>query len=164
MPDLITHVAFCYFLKRPYDLIKRQSVNSNLRVLFYLGTILPDILTRPLYILFPSTHDYIIYFHTPAVMFLVCGLVALLFSRSLWKRVFLNLISGAGLHFLLDSFQYQIYGNNYWLFPFSWKSIGIGLFYPANMIKHIPIFIAMIVFLELILFLIKKKNMDKMNN
>ena len=131
MPDLITHVAFIHLLRRPFDL-KKQIWNPNLRILFYVGTILPDILTRPFYILFPSTFSWTVAIHTFAGMFIICALIAFFFEVKIRRQVFVLLISGAAFHFLLDAFQKQLIGNNYWLFPLSWKNFGLGIFWAGE--------------------------------
>ena len=57
MPDLITHMVFSHFLIRGYELLKNTKDFTPFRILFYVGTVLPDLLTRPWYILFADTYD-----------------------------------------------------------------------------------------------------------
>ncbi|MFH1941821.1 MAG: metal-dependent hydrolase [bacterium] len=157
MPDLVTHIAFSHLVRRPFEI--KQSGKSHLpfRILLYLGTILPDITTRSLYIVFPSTHDWTYPLHTPVGALVLCGIIALLFESSLRKKAFANLSTGAGLHFVLDSFQKQLIGGYPWLFPFSWKPIGIGLLWSDDILQYFPVWIAVVVIVEIGIFIAKKR-------
>ena len=157
MPDLITHVALSHLVRRPFDRRASQGKILPLRPLFYLGTILPDILTRPWYILFPITHDWTLCLHTPLGMLLFTGILALFFESSLRKRAFINLSTGVGCHFLLDALQKQVTGNNFWLFPFSWKSVEYGIAYAEDYLDLIPLWIGMIGIMEAGIYIWKKK-------
>ena len=157
MPDLVTHVAINHIIRRPFDLSRTQTPIFPLRTLFYLGTILPDILTRPWYIIFPETHHWTFLFHTPLGMFITTGLLTLLFESSLRKKAFVNLSAGAGLHFLLDASQKQVVGNNYWLYPFSWKDFGFGIAWAGDFVDRIPLLIALVVILEAFIYLWRKR-------
>ena len=145
MPDLITHVALAHVIKRPFDLKKSH---TPFRALLYLGTILPDVLSRPFYILFPNTYDQIVFFHTPVGMLLTISLLVLFFEPAIRKGAFINLTAGAGLHFLLDAFQIQTSGNNYWLFPFTYTNFGYGLFQAGDLIPFIPLWIGLVAAME----------------
>jgi len=149
MPDLITHITISHLIRRPFDLLSSAQPLSSVHSLFYLGTLLPDLLTRPWYILFPVTRDWTVFFHTPFGMLITSGFLALLFSPSLRRSVFLHLICGAGLHFLLDSLQKQITGNNFWLFPFSYANYSLGLAWAEEFMYYIPLWIMLVVLLEL---------------
>jgi len=149
MPDLVTHTAVAHLLRRSIDLKKYSRADSRLRVLFYLGTILPDILTRPWYILFPSTHDWTLPFHTPIGALLICALLALFFESRLQKRAFAWLASGTVLHFLLDGLQRQVVDNNLWLYPFSWKDFGYGFLWAGEIMRFIPVTLGLVVLLEI---------------
>ncbi len=158
MPDLITHIAFTHLVKRPFELKGNDENMLPFRVLLYLGTILPDILTRPWYIIFPATKPWTACLHTPFCAILFSGLLTLFFDPSIQKKIFLNLSAGVILHFFLDSFQHQIIGSNYWLFPFSWQHVGYGLFDPGEIIPLIPLWIVIILILEIIIYLFKTQN------
>ena len=161
MPDLITHVAIGHLIKRPFELKKSNPAIVPLRTLFYLGTILPDILTRPWYILFPGTLEWTYPFHTPIGMVLTCSLLALLFESSLRKKAFYYLLGGAGLHFLLDGCQKHITYNEFWLYPFSWKGFGFRLFWAGDIIPYIPLFIGMVVVMEVCIYFYQHRKSDK---
>lgn len=157
MPDLITHVALAHLIRRPFELRRKNPDAFPLRVLFYLGTILPDILTRPWYILFPKTHDWTITFHTSAGAALVCGMLALLFKPGWQKKAFAFLTLGSILHFVLDSFQKQIIGNSVWLYPFSWKSFNYGILWAGEIMTYIPVWLVLVCVLETAIAMHKKK-------
>ncbi len=150
MPDLVTHAAAAYFITRP-------SRFRDLRVLFYLGTILPDLLSRPLHILWPHLHLYTIAAHTPLFMLIFCLLLSELFPPSMRRAVFGYSFAGAALHFALDLFQRHLGDGYYWLFPFSWRSFELGWLWPETSIRFIPIWLALILILELFLQLGKRR-------
>ncbi|MBN1783032.1 hypothetical protein JW948_17995 [bacterium] len=157
MPDLITHMAFSHVLIRIYEQIRNSPHRSACRVLFYLGTILPDILSRPWYIVFPKLHAVTLAMHTPAGMLLVCLIVALLFETPVRKPVFLYLWAGTWAHFLLDAFQKQLIYNNYWFFPFTWKAVGWGIAGAGTILEWIPVWLACVLVFELSIFIINRK-------
>ena len=148
MPDLITHMALSHLIRRPFDVKKADRPAAPFRYMFYFGAILPDILTRPWYIIFPATHDWTVVFHTPFGMILTCALVSLLFESTLRKRIFINLFAGSFGHFLLDALQKKFTGNDYWFFPVSWKSVGYGLAYADQFMDLIPLWIGLVAVLE----------------
>ncbi len=157
MPDLVTHTAIAHLIQRPAGMLRRDRPVHDMRVLFYLGTILPDILTRPWYILFPATHDWTLPFHTLLGALLACGILALFFEPNLQKKAFTFLAPGSVLHFILDSFQKQIIGNNFWFYPFSWKDFGYGVLWAGEIMRYIPLWIALVVLMELIIAFCRRK-------
>lgn len=157
MPDLITHLFFSHLFKRPFELFQKDRHILPFRLLLYLGTILPDILTRPWYIIFPATKQWTACLHTPLCAILFCLLLSQLFDPAIQKKVFINLATGTVLHFLLDAFQFQIIDSYFWLFPFSWKNVGYGLFNAGDLIPFIPLWILLIIILETIIYFLKHK-------
>ncbi len=149
MPDLITHGAFAYAATRSPRF-------DRFRVIFYLGTILPDLITRPFYIINPHLYPYTVAVHTPIFMILFCLLVAEFFIEPLRKPVRLYLLAGVFLHFFLDFFQRHIETGYLWLFPFSWKTFEIGLFWPETPLMLTPLWLALIAVYEAIRLLRKK--------
>lgn len=146
MPDLITHFAAAYILKIPDQW-------SRFRVPFYLGAILPDLLTRPFVILFPQT-NYIIYsLHTPIVTAIVCLLASQFFSDEIRKGVRANLLLGITLHYGLDFLQKHVITSYYWFFPFSWRTLELGLFWPEDTLRLVPLWIGMMAIMEITLVL-----------
>jgi hypothetical protein len=149
MPDLVTHTAWVYFGTRWW-------VNAPMRVLIYIGTVLPDVLSRPLYILKPQWYPYTIAIHTPVFML---GLVWLLgyFFHVTWRtKARWLLLAGVSAHFLLDALQRHLDNGYYWLFPFGWQTFSEGLFWPETATYWTPIWIGLVLICELLLWLKKK--------
>lgn len=164
MPDLITHMVFSHFIIRSFEQIKNVSKYQHFRVLFYLGVILPDILTRPWYILFRDTYDWTVALHTPAGAVIICAILALLFEPGLRKMTFIYLTVGSLSHFVLDSLQTQLINNNYWFFPFSWKPIGYGIAGAGEIIEWIPAFLVAVIVFEMILWFLNRRNRGEIQN
>jgi hypothetical protein len=143
MPDLVTHVAVAYLFTRWTMVLKYSSV-------FYVGTILPDLVTRPFYILFPNAFWAVLTLHAPIPLFFVCCLITYLFDEKLRKGIFISLASGAYLHLSLDLFQKHIEPEFLLFFPFSWKTFEVGLFWAEDSLYAIPVFIFLILFMEFI--------------
>lgn len=140
MPDLITHCSVAYFFKW----IFRDKL-----ILFILGTILPDLLTRGIFIIFPSLVAFLLPMHTPFVLIFVCYFLCLFFEEGIRKGIFIALLSGSYLHLFLDFFQIHVGEEEYsWFFPFSWKSYEIGLFWPEASVLSIPFWLVLILVLE----------------
>jgi hypothetical protein len=156
MPDLITHLTVSHLMRRPFDFRQIGKSSWAFRTIFYLGAVLPDIFTRPMYILLPVTQDWIFFIHTPFGALVLCGLITFLFEASLRKRIFLNLISGSAIHFLLDASQIQLYGSYYWFFPFSWKTIQTGFTDADNIIPWIPVWILLVIITEILISLLRR--------
>ena len=142
MPDLVTHTASVWLFLR---LRKCQYCRS----IFYLGSILPDLLSRSLYILWPQLFGYTIAIHTPVMMILVVLWAGFLFEPLDRSMVRGWLLAGVGLHFLLDIFQRHLYGGYYWFFPFSWKTSTWGLFDTETSLYWIPVWLVIIFVYEM---------------
>ena len=141
MPDLVTHVSLAYFLKRP-------KAWARYRVFFYIGAILPDILTRPLYILFPPLYMVIYSLHTPFVVAVLCLLFTMFFEIKHRPGIRLNLFLGIGTHFGLDLLQKSVTVSYYWLFPFSFRSFSLGIFWPDESVRLVPFWVILILSTE----------------
>lgn len=157
MPDLVTHVALGHILRRPYEALRPDPDDASKRLLFYLGIILPDVLSRPLYILFPGVHDWVVAFHTPAGLLAASGLLASRFEKPFRGVVFRFLAGGGLFHFLTDCFQKQVTGNNFWLFPFSYHNFGYGLFWAGEAMTFAPVWVGLAVLMEIGLWLFRAR-------
>jgi hypothetical protein len=131
MPDLVTHLCSAQ--------LARRGLFGRFFPLFALGAILPDILSRPAHILFPATYGFVHPFHSPVVCILYCAFIALLFVPALRRASFTCLLAGVALHLALDAFQKQLGPEYLWLFPFSWRSGCIGLFWPEQALFFLPV-------------------------
>ncbi|NOY58612.1 MAG: hypothetical protein GXO75_06730 [Calditrichaeota bacterium] len=155
MPDLITHTAAAYFIMRPGKF-------ARFRVAFYVGTILPDILSRPFYILKPELYRYTIAIHTPVFIVLFCFLFAEFFNREIRKDVRNFLLLGAALHFFLDLFQRHLLTGYLWFFPFSYKSFEIGLYWPETPLYFIPLWVGIIFVIEGMRYFRQRRGFEKL--
>jgi hypothetical protein len=153
MPDLITHSALHYALSRSQRF-------DRFRIIFYVGTVLPDILSRPIYIINPFLYPYTVAIHTPVFMVLFCFLMAEFFVISIRKPVRLYLLAGVFLHFGLDFFQRHIESGYLWLFPFSWQTFEIGLFWPETPLMLTPVWVGMVAVMEGLRFWQKRKSLS----
>ncbi len=144
MPDLITHTAVAYFASRPRSC-------ARYRAIFYLGTILPDLLSRPLYILKPELFVYAAAIHTPIFLTAFCLLLAELFNETIRRGTRISLLAGVGLHLFLDLLQRHVAAGYFWLFPFSWKSFEIGWFWPETPLSLAPLWISLVLATEAII-------------
>lgn len=154
MPDLITHAAAAYF-------VTRIGFWQKYRTLFYLGTILPDLMSRPFYILFPKLFKLTTAMHTPIFIMLFCLLLAQLFEPGQRKPVLFALLAGSGLHFVLDLFQRHLIGGYFWLFPFSWRTFEIGWFWPEDTVRLVPVWLGLILACEVFWWWKNKRNPKK---
>ncbi len=152
MPDLLTHYTAAYFFSRP-------SAFSRFRAVFYLGTILPDIISRPVYILFPKLAAYTVAMHTPVFLFFLCLFLAELFQKGIKENVRNYLFMGVLLHLVLDLLQKHLVGGYFWLFPFSWKTFEIGLFWPDAPLRFAPVWIFLILLSESIYYMKKREGL-----
>jgi cell division protein FtsW (lipid II flippase) len=142
MPDLVTHVAAAYLLRKPLRISKYAAI-------LFTGTILPDVLTRPFYILIPNLYWFVFPFHTPFLLTFVCWLISYLFEERVRRRIFMTLMAGVCLHLLLDLFQKNLIDANYWLFPFSDMKLSVGLFWQEHSVYAIPFLLAIIIVIEI---------------
>lgn len=162
MPDLCTHIFAAHLIKRGPAFFSSKPSQIHGRILFYIGTMLPDLLSRPWYILIPPLKDWVIALHTPMGALLTFAIFTHFFEPRFRRLAFLNLCGGGGLHFFLDAFQKQILGNNFWLFPFSWKDFGFDVFWVGDVIPFVPLWIFLFIVIE-ILFSIHIRRTRKAN-
>lgn len=149
MPDLLSH----YLIAK----ISTTKIKSKPISLFFVGTILPDLLGRTPFVViadFFERYDcylgwFLAIFHSPFVLILVCLLISFLFEETLRRHVFKLLFLGSALHLGLDMLQKTFTPSSgyLWFFPFSFKSFNIPLFWADQSIYLIPVLLAIIVFL-----------------
>jgi hypothetical protein len=150
MPDLLTHSAAAYLTTRHW--FGRPGIPRATAILFIVGTMLPDVLSRPFYILFPALHWWVMPLHTPAGMLIVCWVITGFFQAAERWRVFIALISGVLLHFVLDAPQKHIAAGYFWLFPFSWKTYEWGLWWSEDSVRILPGVILLVAIVEILIY------------
>ena len=143
MPDLVTHLSAAYFANKALKLTKYIAI-------FYLGTILPDILTRPFYILQPRLYWFVYPLHTPITLILVCLTISYLFEERIRKDVFISLSIGVFIHLALDVLPKHLIDKPRWLFPFSQWGFEIGLFWPDDSVYAVPFLLIGVIIVEII--------------
>jgi len=146
MPDLITHTAAAYAFARP------TAFPLN-RAMFFLGTIFPDIISRPFYIIFPALYPYTVAVHTPLFIIIAALFFSEFFVASIRPAIRKALFAGIALHLGLDALQKHHLDGYFWLFPFSWESYSGGLFWPGQAVEWIPVWVAIILVIESILWI-----------
>ena len=131
MPDLVTHIAGAYLVNRGWKIARGA-------VFFYLGAMLPDLITRPFHIIFPRLLPATLGLHSPFAAFLACWLLSLFFRVDQRKPVFWLLFSGSLLHFLMDAAQKHLTGGYHWFFPISGRTYSWGFIWPEDSIRYLP--------------------------
>ncbi|MDZ7360266.1 MAG: hypothetical protein ONB46_06005 [candidate division KSB1 bacterium] len=154
MPDLLTHSAAAY-------LASRRWFPRPAAILFIAGTMLPDVLSRPFYIIFPILHWWVMPLHTPIGILIVCWIITGFFRAEDRKIVFIALLAGAALHFLLDAPQKHLVAGYFWLFPFSWTTYEWGWWWSEDSIQLVPMIILLVAFIEILIYFQKRKSLCK---
>lgn len=151
MPDLLTHLLAAHAMRRVSEIRRSRLFAKRLIALFFLGAILPDLFNKPLTILFNYEWVYWLTMptHTPIGCLFLCYVIVMLTPKN-ERSLFLGaLLSGCGLHLGLDLLQKHISSGGYfWLFPFSWKTFQIPLFWPSQSIRFIPVLLLFVGLLE----------------
>lgn len=145
MPDLVTHTFAAWLLARP----ERW---RTVRLFFFTGAILPDIISRPLYILQPHLQGYTVALHTPLFALLCALLLAEFMTPALRRPARLAISAGVLLHFTLDLLQSHLGAGYYWFFPFSWQSFELGWFWPEATVSWIPLWLGLMATTEALLW------------
>jgi hypothetical protein len=142
MPDLLTHVIVA-------EGCRRIGWKDYLTLWFLVGTVLPDLLTRPFTILLPGLYWWVMPLHTPLGLIFVCALLSRFFPHQQQSQIFYNLIGGAAVHLLLDVGQKHIGSGYQLLFPLSWSSYEIGLFWPETSLYLLPLWLVFGIFMSI---------------
>jgi hypothetical protein len=77
-------------------------------------------------------------FHSVIVFTVFCLLLSFFFPIEARWGIFINLVLGALLHFLMDLLQVHRYESTYLLFPFSWRSFQLGWIGPESSLYALP--------------------------
>ncbi|KAA3619529.1 MAG: hypothetical protein DWQ05_02050 [Calditrichaeota bacterium] len=148
MPDLISHIATGYLFFPSFN-------HRAWFGLFVIGVCLPDLATRPFYILFPDLFWYVMPMHTPVgIVLLALGLSGL-FVAGQRNQVFMLLMAGSALHLFIDLWQKHVHGGYTIFFPFSWDIYEFGYIWPHETLYFLPLWLSIAV---LIILWQKRKN------
>ena len=146
MPDLVAHLASGYVAAIPFW--RRETV----RVLFLAGVVLPDVMSRPIQILFPRAHWIVAPLQTPFALAVAYWLLAQMFADARLRiTAFWALAAGGMLHLALDVLQSHLGEGYWWLFPFSMHELDIGLFRPEDSLTLLPLTAGIIIGVELVM-------------
>jgi hypothetical protein len=153
MPDLMTHLAVSYLVKRAVSPRKHM-------VPFLLGSTLPDILsylplmftvagpplltgigspaseTLPTWV--KHIPDLFYPFHGIFTFLVLSCLAAFLFPARGRSGVFWNILLGGLLHLFMDLLQVNHNEIGYLLFPFSWRSYSLGWIETESSLRALP--------------------------
>lgn len=135
MPDLISHIASGYLLKPKYKSPQWMGV-------FLVGICLPDLMTRPFYIIWPQLYWFVMPNHTPIGILLGCLLLSGFFIKEQRNRVFMTLLLGSMAHLALDLIQKHAHGGYALLFPISWQTFELGIFWPEQTLWFLPVWLS----------------------
>lgn len=165
MPDLMTHLATTHLLRRTWECTQGKEFTPRHAASLYVGGCLPDFISRMPGVVTGVLHtaglisrenfiicQYILEsLHAPIPVAIAAYLLALLLPEIGRSRNFMLLAVGSTLHFILDSLQTTLgVSSGALLFPFSWTSWHLNLFWPDQAILSLPWLGAVIVILELL--------------
>lgn len=151
VPDLFTHLCATHLARRGVAARRGADLPAADAALFYLGGCLPDLVSRAPGVLAsaPWTLHVLAAMHQPVPVLLVAYVLALLLPEARRRRYFAWLVAGAALHYALDILQRDLGdAGEFWLFPFSWKTLQLGLFWPDQAVVAIAPLLACIALVE----------------
>ena len=164
MPDLMTHLAATHLLRRAWERTRGSDFVPRQYASLYLGGCLPDLVSRMPGVVtgFLCTSGYISLdtaakcgsiwecFHAPLPTTIVAYLLAMLLPETSRAYHFLLIVVACALHYFMDALQTTLGDmGEAWLFPFSWKTWNLGLFWPDESILALPWLGCLVVVLEL---------------
>jgi hypothetical protein len=103
-----------------------------------VGAVLPDLPSKLFDMLFELEWAAIAS-HTPLLWAVMAYGLAHVFAERLRPSAFLGLLLGGWLHILVDLGKDNMgFGVIMLAFPLSWKTYGLGLYYPENSLSYAP--------------------------
>jgi len=150
VPDLITHTVLGYFLVRRWR-------HAAYAFLFLIGNMMPDLMTRPFYIMYSTSYWWVYPLHTPLGALVVCWGLTGLFNERDRRPVFLALAGGSMAHFALDMLQKHAGMGYVWFMPFSWGFTDWGLFRPEDALRWLPVSVGIVAVAEILLRTFRSK-------
>ena len=158
MPDLFVHSFFSAIFYKIYLKWSRYTFRWDFLLMLLWGTLLPDLVTRPILILFPQWINYFFFLHFTIPMFVFCLLIYELFlyrfenGRKYCGFLFLGSLS----HNFLDFFQYHLSSIQFAFFPIYNRDISFGVIEPDDTI-YISIILFLILFISLPFIFLKRR-------
>ena len=164
MPDLMTHLAATHLLRRAWERTRGNDFSPRQYASLYVGGCLPDLVSRMPGVVtgFLYTFGYITLdtagkcgniwecLHAPVSTTIAAYLLAMLLPVTERAYYFLLMVVACALHYLMDALQTTLGDTGEaWLFPFSWNTWHLNLFWPDQTILALPWLGVLIVVLEL---------------
>ncbi len=151
VPDLFTHLCATHLARRGVETRRARELPEADAALFYVGGCLPDLVSRAPGVLAssPAALHMLAAMHQPVPVLLVAYVLVLFLPEARRQRYFAWLVAGAALHYALDILQRDLGdAGEFWLFPFSWKTLQLGLFWPDQAVVAIAPLLACIALVE----------------
>ncbi len=151
MPDLFSHLCVTHLARRGVEARRGRDLPEADAAVFYLGGCLPDLVSRAPGVLTSSSlaHHVLAAMHQPVPVLLVAYVLTLVLPAARRRRYFAWLVAGAALHYALDILQRDLGdAGEFWLFPFSFKTLQLGLFWPDQAVVAIVPLLACIALVE----------------
>ncbi len=152
MPDLLTHLCATHLVRRGLEARRGRDLPEADAAMFYLGGCLPDLVSRAPGVLAASAdaQHVLLAMHQPVPTLLCAYILCLCLPEAGRRRYFAWTIAGAALHYALDLLQRDLgSAGEFWLFPFSWKTFQLGLFWPDQAVLAIGPLLLLLAWVEL---------------
>ena len=130
MPDIVSHLASGYLIR---NFQNKSKIFQRAFPLILFGLVLPDLFSRPYWIIGPGFFFTSHYFHTPFACFFQTLAITSFFAPVHRKLAFRALTFGWVLHQGFDLLQRSLDPGYYYIFwPLLNQPFRIGLFWAGN--------------------------------
>jgi hypothetical protein len=159
MPDLITHLLATHFISRTPNLFRNKllSFYNTYRPLIYLGTIFPDLISKPFAFLSWKLYNFSIALHSPFCVIIECFVFSRFFYTKDRKTTFRIMIFFSFFHIFVDSLQEGINPGYQILYPFSFKRYGFNLVSSEMYLQSLVILLVVAILIETYLYFKARK-------
>jgi hypothetical protein len=147
----MTHLCVTHLSRRGLEARRDQDLPEADAAMFYLGGCLPDFISRAPGVLATSAdaQHVLLAMHQPVPTLLCAYILCLCLPEAGRQRYFAWMIAGMALHYALDLLQRDLgSAGEFWLFPFSWKTLQLGLFWPDQAVLAVFPLLAVIALME----------------
>jgi hypothetical protein len=139
LPDLVTHASLTVLAIAAARRARRYLAPA------LLGSLLPDLLSRPLTMLGPATFDLGRALHAPLVTLAVAGALALAYPPGRRRAVAVAIACGCFAHQAIDLLQHTVDPGYPLLAPFSWRTFPQGPFHTEASLAVMPLLLLLAV-------------------
>jgi hypothetical protein len=156
MGDLFSHFAMGFGIGKLFS-------QRKVRIIFYMGCFLPDIVFKIFLYLTYSPSWYCEPSHSPLMILILCLFFAHLFEEDFRKKAFFGLLGGSYLHLILDlGKSYMGSGVILWAFPFSMDRIELGLYHQDDALYLVGAGVILILLIELTQLFLRKARLHRL--